>query len=189
MSSRIQSANPAFTPSRTHSAPHPLIHQPIFTSPSLHTPPSSHSTPHVKRYKSFTEDLLDEDSCEVGSEWNSFATHFTQEFEWLKGEVDALKSEVKNLKRTIKELKANSTPGQDAQEQQTQENQLLLMVKNTTLPLDGLKVLLFHLYTSDEVRLSSLKGRTTVTGGESVGLQRQKLDLIYCKFWIFSSGF
>lgn len=45
----------------------------------------------------------------MGSEWNSFATHFTQEFEWLKGEVDALKSEVKNLKRTIKELKVSLT--------------------------------------------------------------------------------
>ena len=60
--------------------------------------------------------------------------------------------------------------------------QLLEMVKNTTKPLEGLKVLLFHLFTPEEVRQSSLKGRTTVTGGESVGLQRQKLDLVYCKF-------
>lgn len=55
------------------------------------------------------------------------------------------------------------------------------MIHNTTKPLDGLKVLLFQLFTPDEVRQSSLKGRTTVTSEESVGLQRQKLDLIYCK--------
>lgn len=56
------------------------------------------------------------------------------------------------------------------------------MIRNTTKPLDGLKALLYELFTPEEVRQSSLKGRTTVTGGESVGLQRQKLDLIYCKF-------
>lgn len=53
------------------------------------------------------------------------------------------------------------------------------MIRNTTKPLDGLKALLYELFTPEEVRQSSLKGRTTVTGGESVGLQRQKLDLIY----------
>ena len=63
------------------------------------------------------------------------------------------------------------------------------MVTNTTKPLEGLKVLLFHLYTSEEVRLSSLKWRTTVNGGESVGLQSQKLDLIYCKFWALDVAF
>lgn len=62
------------------------------------------------------------------------------------------------------------------------QNQLLEMIRNTTKPLDGLKALLYELFTPEEVRQSSLKGRTTVTGGESVGLQRQKLDLIYCKF-------
>ena len=56
------------------------------------------------------------------------------------------------------------------------------MIKNTTKPLEGLKALLYKLVTPDEVRQLSLKGRTTVTGGESVGLRRQKLDLIYCKF-------
>ena len=64
------------------------------------------------------------------------------------------------------------------------QTQLLHMVRNTTKPLEGLKALLFHLYTPDEVRQSSLKGRTTVTGGETVGLQKENLDLIYCKFKI-----
>ena len=56
------------------------------------------------------------------------------------------------------------------------------MIRNTTKPLEGLKALLYELFTPDEVRQSSLRGRTTVAGGESVGLQRQKLDLIYFKF-------
>ena len=60
----------------------------------------------------------------------------------------------------------------------------MLMVKNTTKPLEGLKATLFELFTPDEVRLSSLKGRTTVAGGESVGPQREKLNMIYCKFHI-----
>ena len=38
------------------------------------------------------------------------------------------------------------------------QTQLLQMVRNTTKPLEGLKVLLFHLFTPDEVRQSSLKG-------------------------------
>ena len=62
------------------------------------------------------------------------------------------------------------------------QNQLYEMIKNTTKPLEGLKALLYELFTPDEVRQSSLNGRTTVPRGESVGLQRQKLDLIYCKF-------
>ena len=57
------------------------------------------------------------------------------------------------------------------------------MVQNTSKPLDGLKILLYHLFTEDEVRQYSLKERTTVTGGETVGLEREKLELIYCKFF------
>lgn len=56
------------------------------------------------------------------------------------------------------------------------------MVKNTTKPLEGLKALLYHLFTPEEVRQSSLKGRTTLNGGEGVGLKKESLDLIYCKF-------
>lgn len=58
------------------------------------------------------------------------------------------------------------------------------MVRNTSKPLEGLKTFLFHLFSPDEVRQSSLKGRTTVAGGETVGLQKENLDLIYCKFKI-----
>lgn len=60
------------------------------------------------------------------------------------------------------------------------------MVENTNKPLEGLKVLLYHLFTHDDVSLSSLKGGATrkVPGGKSCGqaLQKQKLDLIYCKW-------
>ncbi|XP_067036310.1 uncharacterized protein [Acropora muricata] len=38
--------------------------------------------------------------------------------------------------------------------------------ENTTKPLEGLKVLLYQLFTADEVRQSSLKGRTTVAENE-----------------------
>ena len=55
------------------------------------------------------------------------------------------------------------------------------MVQNSSKPLEGLKVLLYTLFTADEVRLSSLKGKTTVVRGESVGLQRKKVEKIYCK--------
>ncbi|XP_015776180.1 PREDICTED: uncharacterized protein LOC107354238 [Acropora digitifera] len=59
-------------------------------------------------------------------------------------------------------------------------SKFLAVIQNTTKPLEGLKVLLYQLFAADEVRQSSLKGRTTVAGGESVGLQREKLELIYC---------
>lgn len=55
------------------------------------------------------------------------------------------------------------------------------MIKNTTKPLEGLKVLLYKMFTVDEVRLSSLKGRVTASGGEGIALDREKLHLIYCK--------
>ena len=38
-------------------------------------------------------------------EWESFATHFTSEFEALKGEVEMLRTEVRQLKRTVREAK------------------------------------------------------------------------------------
>lgn len=68
----------------------------------------------------------------------------------------------------------------------------LAMIKNTTKPLEGLKVLLYQLFTIDKVRQSSLKGRVTASGGEGVALDREKLDLIYCKLYsleIVSLGF
>ncbi|KAJ7375118.1 hypothetical protein OS493_001856 [Desmophyllum pertusum] len=163
------------------------------------TPLSHHM--HTSLPTSFTQDLLGEDidnfipgprlpcppssrspaNSGVGGEWESFTAHFTQEFEWLKAEVDGLRSEIKSLKKTVKELKANPTGETQLNEQhQTPKNQLSAMVQNTSKPLDGLKILLYHLFTEDEVRQYSLKGRTTVTGGETVGLEREKLELIYC---------
>ena len=61
------------------------------------------------------------------------------------------------------------------------QSKFLAVIQNTTKPLEGLEVLLYQLFTADEVCQSSLKGRRTVAGGESVGLQREKLELIYCK--------
>lgn len=69
------------------------------------------------------------------------------------------------------------------------QSKFLAVIQNTTKPLEGLKVLLYQLFTADEVRQSSLKGRTTVAGGESVGLQREKLELIYCKSWTLNIMF
>ena len=62
------------------------------------------------------------------------------------------------------------------------------MIKNMTKPLEGLKVLLCKLFTVDEIRLSSLKGRVTASGGEGFALDREKLDVIYCKLQ-FVQGF
>ena len=81
--------------------------QPPFTNPHLQSTPLSHTTPDVGGYRSFTEDLWGEGPYERGTEWKSFTTHFTQEFEWLKAEVDNLRSEVRNLKKTIKDLKVS----------------------------------------------------------------------------------
>lgn len=47
-------------------------------------------------------------NSEVGRNWESFSAHFTQEFEWLQGEVDSLRSEVKGLRKIIKEMKVNN---------------------------------------------------------------------------------
>ena len=79
------------------------------------TPLSHTDMPH---HRSFTQHLFDDKEpfltdCspkpkQFGNgekEWESFSSNFTNEFEWLKGEVEGLKSEVKNLKKTIKELK------------------------------------------------------------------------------------
>lgn len=46
----------------------------------------------------------------------------------------------------------------------------------------GIETLLYHLFTPEEVRQSSLKGRTTLNGSEGVGLNKESLDVIYCKF-------
>ena len=44
-------------------------------------------------------------SSEVHCEWDSFTSHFTQQFEELKAEVEGLRAEVKYLKKTVRELK------------------------------------------------------------------------------------
>ena len=54
----------------------------------------------------------------------------------------------------------------------------LVMIKNTTKHLEGLKVLLYQLFTTDEVRQSSLKGRISASGGEGVALNREKVKFL-----------
>lgn len=95
---------------------------PFITSPQVldldtcQTPLSWHMSP----AKSFTKLLqLADDDCEHDpltdspsppntgdfgdSNWESFSSHFTQEFESLKAEVDGLRNEVKSLRRTVRE--------------------------------------------------------------------------------------
>ena len=86
----------------------PITPRQVLDLDTYQTPLSHHMSP------SFTELLnLVNDECEnvplvdspappktIGnSNWESFASHFTQEFEWLKAEVDGLRNEVKNLRR------------------------------------------------------------------------------------------
>ena len=42
-----------------------------------------------------------------GSDWDSesFASHFTEEFESLKAEVDTLRTEMKSLRKIVREIK------------------------------------------------------------------------------------
>ena len=42
------------------------------------------------------------------SEWESFTSHFTEQFEKLKAEVEGLRAELKSVKRTVRELKVIS---------------------------------------------------------------------------------
>ena len=122
------------TPSADHHAissfntrPSPI--QSTFSTPPFHVPsqpPTNYTntnTPLSHRHHnhsiSFTSMLEDDlelqelgiqqnqgtSSSEVSSEWTSFTTHFTHQFEELKAEVEGLRSEVKHLKRTVRELK------------------------------------------------------------------------------------
>ena len=40
-------------------------------------------------------------------DWESFASHFTTEFQALKGEVETLRAEVRQLKRALRDTKVN----------------------------------------------------------------------------------
>ena len=110
--------------SHTDHNSHTTLQNPFITPPRIldldtyQTPLSCDMSPP----KSFTKLLqLADDDCEnvpltsspsppntgdIGnSNWESFTSHFTQEFEWLKAEVDGLRNEVKSLRRTVRELK------------------------------------------------------------------------------------
>ena len=60
------------------------------------------------------------------------------------------------------------------------------MVENTTSPFDGLKTVLFSLFSEEDLRVSSLKGITTLAGGASTALNKEKLNNLYCKYASFS---
>ena len=92
--------------------------------PSYDTPLSSFISPPNQEPQKKGEyvSLLDDDPYELfemgaptaaqshskSEEWESFATHFTSEFEALKGEVEMLRTEVRQLKRTVREAKVTS---------------------------------------------------------------------------------
>ena len=110
MTSATPTRKPAFTALSTPSftamnsiAPCTALPRPPFSDPH-----SQSGTPEVgSEFRSFMADLWEEGPYEGSSEWKSFTTHFTQEFELLKGEVDNLRSEVRNLKKSIKDLKVS----------------------------------------------------------------------------------
>ena len=55
------------------------------------------------------------------------------------------------------------------------------LVANTTSAFEGLKTGLFHLFSEEALRVNSLKGITTIAGGASTALDKEKLNLVYCK--------
>lgn len=97
--------NTLVTPPHLHVAPK-ITNTEYMDPPST---PLSHIPPVPLKYqrRSFTQDLFGNDefgesnfrlpsNCPgTGSEWESFTSHFTEEFEMLKGELDNLRSEVK----------------------------------------------------------------------------------------------
>ena len=58
---------------------------------------------------------------------------------------------------------------------------LIKIAENTTSALEGLKTALYHLFSKEDIRISSLKGITATAGGPSTALDKQKLNLLYCK--------
>lgn len=116
-----------------------------------------------------------------GSDWDSesFASHFTEEFESLKAEVDTLRTEVKSLKKAVRDIKANRASDQSENNEEGTLGTLLKMVENTSSSFHGLKIILFHLFNEEELRTSSLKGLTTIAGGTNPGIDKEKLNLLY----------
>ena len=77
---------------------------------------------HHRQKKGEYVSLLEDDSYELlemsppaaaqsnrkrSEDWESFASHFTTEFEALKGEVETLRAEVRQLKRALRDTKVN----------------------------------------------------------------------------------
>ena len=78
---------------------------------------------HHRQKKGEYVSLLEDDSYELlemsppataqsnnrkrSEDWESFASHFTTEFEALKGEVETLRAEVRQLKRALRDAKVN----------------------------------------------------------------------------------
>ncbi|KAJ7394507.1 hypothetical protein OS493_000321 [Desmophyllum pertusum] len=183
------------SPTQLHS--HSSIHTPLTPLQTKHIPTS---TPFRKKHTFMS--LLEDDSMQDDvpynilsmtpstsrdsslshgpggtSDWSSFASHFTAEFESLKAEVDTLRTEVKSLRKTIK---ANKGTEQSDENEEGSLGSLLSMTANTGAAFDGLKMVLLHLFSDVELRVSSsLKGVTTVAGGSNPGLNKEKLNLLH----------
>lgn len=84
--------------------------------PPNNSTPLSHHIP-----QSFTELLALDEENEAGqqSNWESFSSHFTQEFEMMKAEMEGLRGELKNLKKVVKDLKVKTTINQFLPNSQT----------------------------------------------------------------------
>lgn len=59
------------------------------------------------------------------------------------------------------------------------------LVSHMTSPFEGLKKVLFYLFTEEELRCSSVKGITTVAGGANTALDKEKLSSLYSKSMFF----
>ena len=59
------------------------------------------------------------------------------------------------------------------------------LVSHLTSSFEGLKKVLFYLFTEEELRCSSVKGITTVASGTNTALDKEKLNSLHCKSMFF----
>lgn len=94
--------------------------QPSHENQQLRTPLQTNNVQMRPSYMSMLDDSDTDDLIELSplrrpeatnrsSEWESFASHFTSEFKWLKAEVEMLRNEVKQLKKANKGSKVHVT--------------------------------------------------------------------------------
>ena len=94
--------------------------QPSHENQQLRTPLQTNNVQMRPSHMSMLDDSDTDDLIELSplcrpeatnrsSEWESFASHFTSEFEWLKAEVEMLRNEVQQLKKANKGSKVHVT--------------------------------------------------------------------------------